>query len=413
MARNDMVAKHKKGFINSTLGNTFRGGLFGGLLFGGIAALVTVATGGLALPLVAAAAVGGGLLCGAVNGAAGTARWGLETIGGIVGLNRPDRGGRGGYDEPGQERQPRMGLAEGLVTLIGAAMGLQSMKNKLSNWAGNGQEQSSQDYAAPQQQQYAPRGQQAPSAFMPPQMPDILADRMQDGRLHLTKDELANPVIRDAVQNFGQQQVAYRDALIASGRRDMMEQARDLNAKALEFPGYKQESETFVINPEHMMDNKIVKHMSKDGERREKQNVKELNSELKELRREAQDISRGRFEQNFVEDLPQRDAKPEVDTVAPKPQEQAPAQAAAPSAPQVEQPSVKVTQVPGSSVGQTESGLIVPKAGANLQQALQDSAKIGQNLSSQNVKLVGEAGAARAGSATSQARPQGQALGGG
>lgn len=408
MAKFDMVAKHKKGFINSTVGNGIRGSIWGGLIFGGLAALATVATGGLALPIIAGAAGAGAALFGTVNTVAGAGRWGMETLGGIIGVNRPDRGN--GMDENGQEKQQGgPGLAEALVTAVVSAMGL----NKLF---GRGNQQQDQQYDnAPQHNapQQAPRGQQAPSAFMPPQMPEILASNMKDGRLELTKDQLADPNIRGALQYFGEQQVGYRDALVNSGRRDLMEQARDMNKQALQYPGYKQESETFVINPEHAMDAKIVKHMSRDGERREKQYTKEMKTEMKELQRESSGIARGQYEQRFVENVPPVNA-PQQQADMPDPRiETIHAEATnakgneMPLNPEKQQPQ----QEPSKDFGEkfptlAEKGFVMPGKG------MEQAAAIGARMKSEmDVELKGGTDKARAGASTGQARPQGQGLG--
>lgn len=406
MAKFDMVAKHKKGFINSTAGNGLRGGLWGGLIFGGIAALATVMTGGLALPLIAGAAAGGAALFGTLNAVGGAARWTVESVGGILGINRPDRGNQ--VDEYGQEKQGQgIGLAEAVTTAIVSAMGL----NKLFG-RGHNQQSQQHDSNAPQQQQYAPRGQQAPSAFMPPQMPEILAENMKDGRLELTKDQLADPNIRGALQYFGEQQVGYRDALVGSGRRDMMEQARDMNRQALEYPGYKQETETFVINPEHVMDGKIVKHMCKDGERREKQYTKEMKAEIKGLQRESSGISRGQYEQRFVEDVPPVNAPQQTDMPDPR-IETIHAEATnakgneMPLNPEKQQPQ----QEPSKDFGEkfptlAEKGFVMPGKG------MEQAAAIGARMKSEmDVELKGGTDKARAGASTGQARPQGQGLG--
>lgn len=413
MAKFDMVAKHKKGFINSTVGNGLRGSLWGGLIFGGLAALATVATGGLALPIIAGAAGAGAALFGTVNTVAGAGRWGVETLGGIIGVNRPDRGN--GMDENGQEKQQGgPGLAEALVTAVVSAMGL----NKLF---GRGNQQQEQQYDnAPQQNapQQAPRGQQAPSAFMPPQMPEVLANNMKDGRLELTKDQLADPNIRGALQHFGEQQVGYRDALVNSGRRDLMEQARDMNKQALEYPGYKQESETFVINPEHAMDAKIVKHMSRDGERREKQYTKEMKAEMKELQRESSGIARGQYEQRFVENAPVKEQQQQADMPDPR-TETIHAEATnakgneMPLNPEKQQPAQQTSKDFGEKFPTlAEKGFVVPGSNGGMSaDAAKQAAAIGSNMKqNMQVELKGGADKARAGASTGQARPQGQGL---
>lgn len=414
MAKFDMIANHKRGFLNSTLGNAFRGGLTGGLVFGGIAALATLATGGLALPVIAAAAGAGAALFGTLNAVGGAARWGMEFLGGVVGMNRVQRNRGNEYGEPGQEQQRGMGLAEGVVTLVGAAMGLQSMKQKLAGIAGTGKgESQGQQQSAPQQG--APSYGRQPSAFMPPQMPEILADKMKDGKLNLTKEDLANPMLRDAVVGFGQQQVAYRDALVNSGNRQMMEQARELNSRALEYPGYQEKTETFSLSPEHLMDKNIVKHINSDGERREKQNVKEQKAFAREIEREGRDVSRGRYETQFVDPAQQaaqqaREEQTEsVHAAEKKGMESARASIRESNvsvgdeanhftsgAHQAEQKPV-IEQKQGSS-------LLVSNT-ANVHEAAKAAASV---LKDSGAKHVGDAQVARAGSNTGQQRPQDQ-----
>lgn len=155
MAKNDFIANHKRGLLNSTFGNFFRGGLTGALIFGGIAALAAVATGGLALPVLAAAApmiaasaFGGGMIFGGLNATGGALRWTGELVGGILGPNRKRPMTYNQYNEPQQAQAQGMGggLVESLIGLTGAGMGLLTLKNALFGNKGK------QEAQAPQQQ---------------------------------------------------------------------------------------------------------------------------------------------------------------------------------------------------------------------------------------------------------------------
>jgi hypothetical protein len=148
MARNDIIANHKRGLINSTIGNGFRGGLTGALVGGGLAALATLATGGLALPLVFGAAAAGGMLFGGLNALGGGLRWGAELVGGVLGMNRKQRGPMNEFNQQQQPQQQQgMGLAEIVTGVIGALVAGQSIKSAL----GFGNKDKGQSAQAPAQ----------------------------------------------------------------------------------------------------------------------------------------------------------------------------------------------------------------------------------------------------------------------
>ena len=147
-----LTGEHKKGFFNAIGGNFLRGGMLGAAIVG----IAVVATGGLALPLAIGAMAAGGLGLGGVNAAWGGARWTGETVlNGIKGLfGFGKNAGQEAYNAADQGH--RVGFAEGLVTLIGAAMGIQSLREKAADIFGGRSDRGGNEFA-PAEPQAAPQ----------------------------------------------------------------------------------------------------------------------------------------------------------------------------------------------------------------------------------------------------------------
>lgn len=466
MAKHDMIANHKRGLVNSTLGNGFRGGLTGAAVFGGIAAIATIATGGLALPLVLGAAAAGGALFGAANAVGGALRWGAEFVGGVIGINRKQRSnsmGPDGQDSPQQAQG--MGMVEGIVALVGAAMGMQSMKNKIVNAFG-GNEKAPEH--APQQE-FTPRGSET-AAFsrpgFPPEMPGLLQDKMVRNEkggveLHLSRDDMANPDMREAVKNFGRAQAAYRDQL-ANGSIDDKRAAVDMQRTARfvdengvrdpsKMPGFNKETGTYIVRPEHLMNEDVQHQMNSEGKAHQKdmartirQEERQVNNELRDLtsrplisrtenpfQAPVQDPATAAYKEKFastVSDMAKEaDARNAADAVSSLSGKMAAPEAVAPA----QRADTPATQAFGANMGKlaqestaaraatptpqtqsvTPSGLHIASGNGDIQKALSEARQTAQASGVQHKGAVGADTAVRSGSNTSQQRPTGPAIG--
>lgn len=334
MAKNDMIANHKRGLINSTLGNGFRGGLTGAAIFGGIAALATIATGGLALPLVIGAAAAGGALFGGMNAIGGGLRWGAEFVGGVIGVNRKQRPGNDmGYDGQQQSQQQGMGLVEGVVALVGAAMGMKSMKDKLGN-----------TFGGKDREQGAPEAPSAPAYGGPknglprePHMSALLQSRLDDeGKLSLTNQDLADPNIRRDLENFSRDAERHTKELhkVAKGGRNpaALERLEQLNEAAGTPINHDAAENRFTFDPASLRNKNLPNHLSSLGEETARTNEAELRARYEAARSQSQDLQRGNVNLDFG------NQQPEVVVQTQKTAEAAPAQ---PEAPAQEKPALR------------------------------------------------------------------------
>lgn len=406
MAKFDMIANHKRGFFNSTVGNAFRGSLTGGLVFGGIAALATIATGGLALPLVAAAAGAGAALFGTVNAGVGAVRWGAETVGGVIGVNRPQR--NRAQDEYGMENEKQgMGMAELAVTAVGAIMGLGSMKNKLANWAGHPGEgdkigRGSRDTGRGS----ANRGVSNKELMMP----SILAEKMHDGKLRLTQDDLANPDLRNAMDSYGKQLGNDSMALAKAGDPRF----KQINQRATEAYGHNPDAEMWEVNPEHLMVKGVRNEMLSAGEVRQQDNIQAQKDFARGATQDAKDLTRGRVEPERYNPAA-RDAEPVVENTRPieRPVEAAmPERQPAQAAPEVAKPQVAqqaadpLKDMPALKA----AGFEMPGAGA-MERAKQASQKAASTLQNSGVEHRGNTENVRSASVPNNAQGRGQSQG--
>lgn len=248
------MAYHKKGFFNSTVGNWFRGFMGGGLLTGALTAgAMAVASiffpplAAFILPVAIGAGLVGGQTIGFLNGTGGALRWTKELITGGKAPNEQEqaRGGDGGV----------LGLVVAIAAAVFAGKGMQSIREGMQgirDWTNGGQEPSgSQERNGQQngrdQQSRQPR-QTRPA---PPPMPVLTPEQARqqeeaqllqrhtprglrtdipkglrvdhNGRLVVTASELANPKIREKIEQYGEQML--------DNRQKWMEQAAKLEAK--------------------------------------------------------------------------------------------------------------------------------------------------------------------------------------
>lgn len=297
MAKRTITGEHKKGFFGSTIGNFFKGGfvssLIGGALGLGAGLLLTVITGGAAAPLLPlfaiGGAVGGGMLGGSLMAAGGLARWTGETVrNGARAVS-----GQGGQ-ELGVSQGQGMGLLESLVAVVGAAMGFQSMRNKLVGMFGGGNE--AQSSAPVEERGYNPG---APRATAPatPQKPwhhQVLDhakgeghfEILEDGRWSVAPEALAVPAFRQALEIEAKTRLA---------------QQQGINPKAME--GIElQPGQDVVFDPAQLLNGQNRTLLSEYGENLQSQaeavhkgigsvqkDVSKTESHLGELEAEAQE----------------------------------------------------------------------------------------------------------------------------
>lgn len=306
MAKNDMIANHKKGFFNSTVGNGIRGGLLGGALFGGLAALAVVATGGLALPVLAAAAVpigmaaaGGAAIFGGANALGGGVRWGAETLGGIVGLNRKQRGGQQmGYE--GQEQAPKqgMGMSEVIGTAVAALLTGKSIKDAFGS-KGRGEER--EEHAPPAGPVY---GGQSNGLPREPRMSDLLTSKLdENGKLSLSNQDLADPNMRRDLEAFSKDAQRHTRELhkAAKGGRNpaALERLEQLNELANTPISHDAAENRFTFEAASLRNQNLPNHLSSLGENAARTNEANLRARYETAINQSKDLQSGNVGLNF------------------------------------------------------------------------------------------------------------------
>ncbi|MCH2547895.1 MAG: hypothetical protein MK052_09850 [Alphaproteobacteria bacterium] len=247
MAMFDMIAKHKQGLLNSTVGNGLRGGVLGAGATGIGLAIGVALTGPIGISVAGAMAVGG-LAVGGVMAAAGFARWAKETATGITGSNRGGMIGRPvdkllGRDGPEQEKAQShqrseskeqssgLGLGELAGGLVAAVLTGTSAKKFLADKFGFS------DKTQDQSNDYGERGDSSRSARPPkddptaslqanngnrPSIPKVLQNSIKvDDKgvlsFEIPKEDLARKDVQKALKNFGDQMNKHANKLGGSG----------------------------------------------------------------------------------------------------------------------------------------------------------------------------------------------------
>lgn len=326
------VVNYKRGIMGASFGNFMRGAVIGALVLGALAL-----TGGLAaVPLLGGlGVVGGALAVGAANATLGVARHGVEA--GINIISAPFvltaklfRGvknmlGFGGQQlAKGMERSAMSGPGAGeqgiMGKIIGAAaaaiatkMGFDSfadlLTNKISNFFGEKRSNSSNRNAGEQSSgrqgtgSEASAGKSGPEQNGRPRVPDALADKVvtnEQGEevLRLSREDLADPKIREAVKDYGSAMRKYSDQL-AKGSLDDKREAASMERKAAGKEGTRPIRDSaagaYEVSAEHLMNGDVVQAMTNDGRAQEKANAKAQKAEEKAVNqelREARDANR-------------------------------------------------------------------------------------------------------------------------
>lgn len=208
-----ITGDHKRGIFNSTIGNGFRGFLLGAA----ITAAITIATGGLALPLALAVGVG----VGSINAAAGATRWTGETGRNAVnGVKNSFNGSR--RTSPGQERSINleqkldrgMGLAESVVALAAGGMTLQGLASKLF---GKGKDKDAKGAAEPEGEKLGFRARR--SAERQERSDLVVAAKDEKGNYVISAQTLADPEFLKGLQERSEElrgSISSKDAVAGS-----------------------------------------------------------------------------------------------------------------------------------------------------------------------------------------------------
>lgn len=374
------MAYHKKGFINSTFGNWARGFLGGGLLSAGIAAAACFAVSLVfppalaALPFVAAGAgLIGGQTVGFLSGTGGGIRWFGELLGG---RKHPDP----------EMRQGRSDMGPGLVTaLVSALVAGEGLRSGVARWASNGKI-SGRDLEAPEA--YDRGGRYNPASLEAPEMPAILESRKgENGMVRLTRADLANPDIREAMKTYGREMQQYNTALARSGAvGEAMQRLRDSQAAPGFNGGTRDNPELCFMKPEQFMDAANVKWMSEKGRGWERDIERQQRAEMKEFEKLNKEVGRTRGGVEFqsfdehgqVVAAPQKAPEPVVAAPQPERQEHVAQPAVAP-APQPEASRPAPALDPQKHPALAAAGFEIPASAARVSELSQDAkAKVSQ-----------------------------------
>ncbi|MBM3618625.1 MAG: hypothetical protein FJX23_08825 [Alphaproteobacteria bacterium] len=216
-----ITGDHKRGIFDSTIGNGFRGFLLGAA----VTAAITIATGGLALPLALAVGVG----VGSINAAAGAARWTGETGRNAVnGVRNSVSGNR--RNSPGQERSINleqkldrgMGLAESVVALAAGGMTLQGL---LSKFTGKGKDKEAKGIAEPEGEKLGFRARR--SAEKQERSDMVVAAKDEKGTYVINAQTLADPEFLKGLQERSEElrgSISSKDAV--AGSKSITRQAK-------------------------------------------------------------------------------------------------------------------------------------------------------------------------------------------
>lgn len=329
--------QNKRGFFGSTIGNFMRAAVVGALVVGALAL-----TGGLAaVPLLGgmgalgAMAVGGAAL-GAANATFGMARHAAVTAVNVVsapfvltaklfrGVKNMFGGGEKLANGVGRSAMagPEAGVESGVMgKLIGAAaatiaakMGVDTfmgaLADKVSGIFGGREAGSSSRSSGERSERSGSRqgseatASQSAGEHGKPQVPGVLADKMVTNDkgeevLRLSREDLANPEIRDAVKNYGSAMKNYCDQLGKGSADDKREAASMLRTAAgQEGTRPKKDPNTgmYEVSAEHLMNGDVVQAMTHDGRKVEKEQTRAARAEERAADKElkaAQDANRG------------------------------------------------------------------------------------------------------------------------